>query len=194
MKTAYTRVPNRLLEEIALSRRFSERTRVLCVVLRKTFGWGKGADRIALGQFVRLTGMKKPNVCRALRQLAALGLVVRDGALYKISPKYAQEMHIPSTGVIKADNGDVINPDNGRYPSGQSALSKRIPTKETITKETYTKERRFQKETFQIPPALRRRLDEIAASKAFPDTGETALLNSRAGSGGPRASTIPDQP
>lgn len=95
-KKNYTKVPNELIERMAQCRRLCERTRILCAILRKTYGWGKESDLIYLSQFREMTGMKSPNICRALKSLVKAGLVVKKGRLYRI-----REEREPSSGLLR---------------------------------------------------------------------------------------------
>ena len=92
----YTRIANELLDALCRIRIPGESMQIFCVILRKTYGYGKKIDRISLSQFVEATGMKKPNVCRALKQLQTLNVI-----------------HIDKI-VIQNDNGFIQN-DNANY-------------------------------------------------------------------------------
>ena len=95
-KTNYTQVPNELIERMARCKMLCERTRILCAILRKTYGWGKKSDRICLSQFKEMTGMNSPNICRALKSLVKTGLVLKDGRRYQI-----QEEQEPSPSLLR---------------------------------------------------------------------------------------------
>ena len=127
MQKNFTQIPNRLLEEIARSKVFCEKTRIFCVICRKTYGWNKKSDRIALSQFEEMTGMKRPNICRTLKKLEEAGVIIKMDNKIKIS---------------------IIHSDNENYPNGQHILSKPIPTKENTkeTNTTHTLERDFSEE------------------------------------------------
>jgi len=123
----FTKIPNRVLAGLMSSQSFCEKTRVFHAILRKTSGWHKEEDWIALSQFENLTGMIKPNVCRALRKLQKENIILKRGNKYRINENSSRwEALSKRTPIIKTDNSD--------YPDGQSSLSNSIPTKETVTK------------------------------------------------------------
>lgn len=123
----FTKVPNEILEEIASSRAFCARTRVLAVIIRKTMGWNKKEDWISLSQFEGMTGIGKSNVCRTLNQLVNAKIVIKSDNKYQINSihKAWKELSNPIT---------VITSDKSHYQNGQSGLSNPTPTKDTFTK------------------------------------------------------------
>ncbi len=48
---------------------------VLDFILRKTYGWNKKSDKIALSQFVENTGLKKNTICKCLAKLQGMNLI-----------------------------------------------------------------------------------------------------------------------
>lgn len=123
----FTKIPNDILEEMARSRIFTEKARVFFVILRKTSGWNKEQDWIALSQFVKMTGIDKPNVCRALRALQRNRIVVKTDNKYRING-------IPAQWVALSKLTRIINKDNGDYQERQFELSDSTHTKEPKTK------------------------------------------------------------
>lgn len=125
----FTKIPNEILEEMARSRIFTEKARVFFVILRKTSGWNKEQDWIALSQFVKMTGIDKPNVCRALRSLQRNRIIVKTDNKYRING-------IPTQWEILSKGTTFITMDNCLYQKRQPRLSKSTYTKETETKHT----------------------------------------------------------
>ena len=60
---------NEIVEALAKIRISGEEMQCLWVIFRKTYGWHKKQDHIALSQFCGFTQLKKPAICRALRKL-----------------------------------------------------------------------------------------------------------------------------
>lgn len=93
---------------------------VLWVIFRKTYGWQKKTDRIALSQFALATKLKKPAIVRALKRLIVKNII------------------------IKKDNDMTntygFNKDFSQWKplSKKITLSLLIPTKDTITKDINT--------------------------------------------------------
>lgn len=100
----YTKIANELLEALCRTRISGESMQIFLVILRKTYGYGKKIDRISLSQFVQYSGMKKPAVIRALRNLHGMGFI------------------------IKEDNGTSASYGINKYHGTWEPLSKRITT------------------------------------------------------------------
>lgn len=123
----FTKIPNEILEEMARSSVFCHRTRILSAILRKTAGWNKKEDWISLSQFEGMTGIEKPNVCRALKQLLQVKIIIKSDNKYRIN------------GITKAWQAlskmiKVIRTDKADYQIGEQGLSDVIDTKDTLTK------------------------------------------------------------
>ncbi len=123
----FTKVPNEILEEIASSRAFCARTRVLAVIIRKTMGWNKKEDWISLSQFEGMTGILKRNVCRALDQLLARKIILKSENKYCLNPtaKAWQEF---------SKLRKILKPENLDSQNGEKPFSDLTPTKDTFTK------------------------------------------------------------
>lgn len=74
-ENGYVPIANETIEHLARLRLNGEAMQVLWVVLRKTYGFNKKEDAIALSQFVEATGLRKPDICRALNKLNSMGIV-----------------------------------------------------------------------------------------------------------------------
>lgn len=88
---SYTKIPNALLEKLAKSNFSAQALRVLLVVIRKTYGWGKPDDAISYSQFVEATGMvpmegiNDRSLARVISQLEYSGALVRFRSPGKIT-------------------------------------------------------------------------------------------------------------
>ena len=133
----YTKIANELLEAFGLIRIPGEARQVLDVIIRKTYGWGKKMDAISLEQFCLTTGLKKPNVVRAIKKLLTMNLIIKKDngyvAMYGINKTYSTWQRLSKKITLSKAIISVIEKD-------KKPLSKKIPTKESI-KETITKER-----------------------------------------------------
>ena len=78
LEDGYTRVANELLEAIARIKLCAYETKVLIFIIRKTYGWNKKTDWIALSQIAENTNILKPNVSRTLRSLKQRNIIIRD--------------------------------------------------------------------------------------------------------------------
>ena len=131
-------IANELIEALAKTRIPGEEMQCLWVIIRKTYGWKKKTDWIALSLFRELTGINHGNVCRALRGLLDKNIIVkkddRRGVSYGIQKNYRKwTLSSKKTGGRQKRLLGVVVIDN----SGSSLLT---TTKDTITKDTITKE------------------------------------------------------
>jgi len=85
----YTKISTELLEQLCKIRIPGEAMQVFLAILRKTYGYQKKEDRISLGQFVTLTGSKRPNIIRSINKLLSMNLIIkRDNAVYLLNKNY----------------------------------------------------------------------------------------------------------
>lgn len=122
---------NEIIEALAKIRISGEEMQCLWVIFRKTYGWHKKEDNIALSQFCEFTGLKKPAVCRSISKLLSKKIIV----------------------VIKKDNGISTYRFNKDFDiwqplSKKITLSKKIMTINIIDNESLSK-KRHTKETIQ---------------------------------------------
>jgi len=132
VENGYTRIANELLEALAKIRIPGEARQVFDVIMRKTYGFQKKSDPIALTQFTIATGLSKVAVCKALRKLIELNVITKKGneiALeYEINKHYGEWKPLPKKVTLPKK---VINVTK----KGNNPLPKMDTTKETITKE-----------------------------------------------------------
>lgn len=76
VENGYTKIANEILDKICLHRISGEEHLILWTIIRKTYGFNKKEDHIALSQFIEYTGMKKQNVWRAINKLVLKKIVV----------------------------------------------------------------------------------------------------------------------
>jgi hypothetical protein len=69
-------VPNLLVDRL-LPFLSGPQTKVLLLVCRKTFGWGKRVDQISLGQFEQQAGLSRSSVYEALETFVRAGLLLK---------------------------------------------------------------------------------------------------------------------
>ncbi len=78
LEDGFTMVANEIIEALARINLCAYESRVLWFIIRKTYGWHKKNDWIALSQIVDSTGILKPNVSRTLKSLKARNIIIRD--------------------------------------------------------------------------------------------------------------------
>lgn len=87
-------IANEILEALAKTRLWPNETRVLLFIIRKTYGWHKKTDWIALSQIEAGTGILKPNVCQAIKSLAGRNPIVRpDNKHVSFQKDYSKWKH-----------------------------------------------------------------------------------------------------
>lgn len=167
LENGYTRVANDTLDALSASDLSGREFRVLYVVIRRTYGFQKRIDWIALSQIVDATGIAKENVSRIISGLCEKQVIVREGDGYTkkigINPQLTEwqvqkkvvksdngdvskrqnvesdKLSKMTTGVVESDRGVVEN-DNGRLLNPTTTKER----KETTTKESITKERHLE--------------------------------------------------
>ncbi len=140
----YTIIANETIDALARTRIPGEEMQCLWVIFRKTYGWNKKDDKIALSQFAKITGLKRPTVARALKKLLTKKITRVDKNdnsqvnSYCFNKHYEQwELLSKKIPVIKNDNRSVDKKDN-------RVLTKMIHTKDTLTKDTIQKKVMFE--------------------------------------------------
>lgn len=156
LEDGYTSIANELLEALCKIRIPGESTQVFLTILRKTYGYKKVVDHISLSQFVISTGMKKPNICRALKQLETLNVIKIDKlvdqndnafrVMYRINKHYetwevekrkktrSEPLSKRIIAVIQNDN-EPLSKTITNVIQNDTHKRKKENTKETITKE-----------------------------------------------------------
>lgn len=117
----YTSIANDLLDQLCRIRIPGEARQVLDVIFRQTYGWNKKVDTISLSQFSEKTGLRKPNIVRAIRQLLDMRLIIRndndEGSAYGPNKHCNQWVRVPkqtkrgrADGVVNRQQTDLIDP------------------------------------------------------------------------------------
>lgn len=82
VEDGHTRIANELLEAMCRVGFSARQWAVVMAVVRKTYGYGKKADDISLGQLSAMTGIAKPHVSRAVNDLVAAGVLRRSAGTF----------------------------------------------------------------------------------------------------------------
>lgn len=142
----YTKLANELLDALCAVRIPGEPMQVFLTILRKTYGFGKKTDRIALSQFTESTGIAKTHVSRAVDKLVSMNMIVTkkgnaNNITYEINKHYSTWQALPKKvtlpkKVIKVtkEGNDVTKEGNKSYPKRVLQKKERNLSKET-TKE-----------------------------------------------------------
>lgn len=137
LEKGYTKISNEILEALGRTRIAGEARQVLDVIFRKTYGFNKKRDRISLSQFVLATGLKRSNVCRSIKKLIDIKMIIKIdtpiGEVYLVQKDFDQWKPLSKKIIVRGVSKvitDIIKNDN-------KVVSKMIHTKERnkITKE-----------------------------------------------------------
>jgi len=77
LKREFLQAPNVLFENLARTYLSPNESKIVSFIIRKTYGWHKLEDWIALSQIVEATGIAKPNVSRTLNSLKRRNIIER---------------------------------------------------------------------------------------------------------------------
>lgn len=151
-------VANELAEALARIRISGEEYQILWVIFRKTYGWHKKQDAISLSQFVEMTGIDKPHVIRAIKNLLPKKVITvanngnEPAKLYGINKDYDKWKPLPKKATLPIMAIKVAN-------NGKASLPILGTTKETTTKEKKEK-------GDNISPAKDRLMDFVFLTEA----------------------------
>lgn len=104
-------IANEIVEKLARFQLSGTEYRVLWAIWRKTWGWHKKEDRIALSQFVKMTELKRRSVRRALESLVKKNIIVKNFNRVKKAPnsinylRFNKDYETWETGVKNAHRG-----------------------------------------------------------------------------------------
>lgn len=94
LESGFTQLANELLEAMLRAGFSARQWAVVMTVVRKTYGYGKKADDISLGQIVDMTGIAKPNASRTVNELVTARVLLRSvgtfGYRLSINKRYQQ--------------------------------------------------------------------------------------------------------
>jgi len=161
----HTRIANELYDAVLAWRFSSYEQRVLMFIIRKTYGWNKKSDKIALSQFVKATGIRKSHVSRALSLLLKQNVITKGGnrdlrewGLQKDYDKWVKlpkgvKSHHP-IGITKGGNMEIVSKGVIDSVKGGNSKRKRGGIQKTLTKDTITKDKRGDKSPAPVPSKI----------------------------------------
>ena len=164
-----TRIANEIMEVLACTYMSSYESQFLWFLFRKTYGWQKKDDTIALSQFSAGTGMRRCHVSRTKKKLLQRRIVTQTGNKISFNKYHSQWVKLPKQ--VTPQGGSQIG--NRVVPKQAiQVVPKREPTKETITKETITKERPEEKNEWSAEQtnSLKQQYAKAARSLGLCDT------------------------
>ncbi len=131
LENGYTRIANEIMEALAHIRISGEAWQVLGVIIRKTYGFNKKEDKIALSQFCLATGLKKNTVCRGLHKLFSMNLITKKengiANIYALNKDFDTWKPLPKKRTFSKKRMIVLKKEN-------ESFSIKSTTKETKQK------------------------------------------------------------
>jgi len=83
---------------------------VLHAIIRKTYGWNIKADWISGSQIAVMTGLSRFSVCKALRNLQARQIILRDGRMLGIHKDYTAWRNVAEIDNVAENNNIDLLP------------------------------------------------------------------------------------
>ncbi|UYZ90751.1 replication protein [Moraxella bovis] len=122
-------LPNAFVDEM-LCKLSGNACKIYLLIVRKTRGWHKEADRISYSQIQKSTGLNsRTTISKALDELIDLGLIIKEQGSQKASNEYKlnddfctakDEQPSPENGLDKkctSPENELASPKNGLQPS-----------------------------------------------------------------------------
>ena len=169
VEDGFTRIANEILEALVRVSLSRNEWRVLMVVVRQTYGYGKKTDSISLSQFSRATGMMSHNAYRALKSLEAKKMIiVQHGRLncYSFQKDYSLWTTLRTdtigTDSIDTDSATTIRTDRyKRKKENKESTSSHSPiVQKTILRLNASSGKSFRPESASTQKYIMARLKE----------------------------------
>ena len=134
-----TEIANELLDALCRIRIPGEARQVLDVIFRKTYGWKKKWDGIALSTFVEGTGIDKRHLNRVIKILKKMNLIITQKGdekwtLYAINKDF--DTWIPSPKKVTSPKKVMAVTQKGDASSPKKAHSNQNSSNQTISNQT----------------------------------------------------------
>lgn len=127
----YTRLANEIVQALMRTNLSAYQSRILWAIWRRTYGWHKKEDHIPGSQLVKMTGISKGHVCRALKELKLRRIVTQSGNGLAFNKDYQRWQKLPN-GVtpyrVTQPGLKVTQPGNKKLPNRADSKE----SKETI--------------------------------------------------------------
>ncbi len=117
---------NELLEAIMRQKLNGYEVRVLLAIARKTYGWSKKDDYIALSQIETLTGIKKTHISRSLSALVKARIVTKLGNKIGINKLYSQWSELPNRVTVTQNGNTITQLGNKKLPNTAPQKKRKI--------------------------------------------------------------------
>ncbi|MBU2709347.1 replication protein [Zooshikella marina] len=116
IKKGYTRVADELLEALCRMELSGREFRLVLTIIRKTYGFHKPKDYIALSQLADMSGIQKKHISTVIKKLVDSKILLREGQgpikQYGINPVIS-EWKLVKLRTKKAPNLEQVSPKMG---------------------------------------------------------------------------------
>lgn len=159
-ENGYTAIANEILESLARIRIAGEARQVVDVIFRKTYGYQKKEDSISLSQFCSATGMRRTDICRAIRKALFMQIISKKatGSITKYSINKDFDQWRPLAKKLRGSLNCLLGSSKKANNRKQKSYIQKKVTKESITKENTAKsnfaEKEFEKPNKEIPELI----------------------------------------
>ena len=139
-------LPNAFIDEM-LCKVSGNACKIYLLIVRKTRGWHKEADKISYSQIQKYTGLNsRTTISKALDELIDLGLIIKEKGNQKSSNEYKlnddfctakNEQPSPKNGLYKnctSPENELASPENGLQPSPENGHTEKHYIKNTKEK------------------------------------------------------------
>jgi phage replication O-like protein O len=139
LENGYIRIATELFEALAGIRIPGEARQCLDVIIRKTYGFHKKEDHIALSQFYLITRLGKSHICRNVSKLEQMNIIItqkgnENGKLYRFNKDFDTWKSLPKKVTLPKKVISVTQ-------KGNLALPKKGTTIDTLTKNINIREK-----------------------------------------------------
>lgn len=122
----FTKIQNELIESISNQPLNGYELRILLIIFRKTYGYNKKEDYIALSQITDITGISKPHVSRTINNLIGYKIITKNGNKLSLN-KNDEQWKVTKLGNSSKSLNLGINVTNlGKNNTSQKKLPKMV--------------------------------------------------------------------
>jgi len=136
-ENGHIQIATQIYEAFCKIRINGEARQVLDFIIRKTYGFHKKEDKIALSQFCLGTGLRKPTICKALNKLKSMKLIIQidngDINIYRFNKDFDTWEALPKKITLPKKRMSITQKGNASLPKKGHTIDN--TTKDTITKD-----------------------------------------------------------
>jgi phage replication O-like protein O len=138
VENGHVKIASEIIEALARVNLRPYEWRVLLVVLRKTYGWNKKLDEIAVSQIAKGTGLYKQHASEARKTLLEKQVLVEKDGKIGLNKNY-EEWRVKRTPLV-TDSGDAKVTDSSEKvtDSSDKTSRKQVPQKTITTNNSNT--------------------------------------------------------